>query len=70
MEENCSNLTDPPVLVLHIHDELIYEVALRDLQKTSKLLKDSMEGCFKLCVPLRVKVKAGNSWGELNELKF
>ncbi|XP_050073096.1 DNA polymerase theta [Anopheles maculipalpis] len=55
-------------LVLHMHDELIYEVPRNQLAKVAKLLKSSMENCAKLSVPLRVKLKAGPSWGTLQEL--
>ncbi|XP_035912100.1 DNA polymerase theta [Anopheles stephensi] len=55
-------------LVLHMHDELVYEVPRTQLVKVAKLLKSSMENCAKLSVPLRVKLKAGPSWGTLQEL--
>uniref|UniRef100_A0AAG5DAB0 DNA polymerase theta n=1 Tax=Anopheles atroparvus TaxID=41427 RepID=A0AAG5DAB0_ANOAO len=56
-------------LVLHLHDELIYEVPRAQLPKVAKILRSSMENCAKLSVPLRVKLKAGSSWGKLEELK-
>uniref|UniRef100_A0A182WJ43 DNA polymerase theta n=1 Tax=Anopheles minimus TaxID=112268 RepID=A0A182WJ43_9DIPT len=55
-------------LVLHMHDELIYEVPRKQLPKVAKILKSSMENCAKLSVPLRVKLKAGSSWGTLQDL--
>uniref|UniRef100_A0A182RNF2 DNA polymerase theta n=1 Tax=Anopheles funestus TaxID=62324 RepID=A0A182RNF2_ANOFN len=57
-------------LVLHMHDELIYEVPRTQLPKVAKILKSSMENCAKLSVPLRVKLKAGSSWGTLKDLSF
>uniref|UniRef100_A0A182PQA8 DNA polymerase theta n=1 Tax=Anopheles epiroticus TaxID=199890 RepID=A0A182PQA8_9DIPT len=54
--------------VLHMHDELIYEVPRNQLHKVAKILKSSMENCAKLSVPLRVKLKAGPSWGTMQEL--
>uniref|UniRef100_A0A182NH52 DNA polymerase theta n=1 Tax=Anopheles dirus TaxID=7168 RepID=A0A182NH52_9DIPT len=63
-------LTLPQIrLVLHLHDELIYEVPRSQLHKVAKILKSSMENCAKLSVPLRVKLKAGPSWGTMQELK-
>lgn len=55
-------------LVLHMHDELIFEVPRDQARKVAKILKSSMENCAKLSLPLRVKVKSGASWGELQEL--
>uniref|UniRef100_A0A182QX53 DNA polymerase theta n=1 Tax=Anopheles farauti TaxID=69004 RepID=A0A182QX53_9DIPT len=57
-------------LVLHLHDELIYEVPRNQLQKVAKILRSSMENCAKLSVPLRVKLKAGPTWGTMQELKI
>lgn len=52
-------------LVLHIHDELMYEVPAEKSMKIARILKSSMENCAKLKVPLQVKLKAGTSWGNL-----
>lgn len=52
-------------LVLHLHDELIYEVPIDKDKKLIKILKMSMENCAKLSVPLRVKIKKGLNWGNL-----
>ncbi|EAT42599.1 AAEL005888-PA [Aedes aegypti] len=54
-------------LVLHMHDELIFEVPRDQSRKVAKILKSSMENCAKLSLPLRVKVKMGASWGEMQE---
>ncbi|XP_044756210.1 DNA polymerase theta isoform X2 [Coccinella septempunctata] len=69
--EDCfSNNFDPkekPTLVLHLHDELLYEVNKKYLLKTSHLLKKYMESVG-LSVPFPVKLKIGDSWGTLKEL--
>lgn len=56
-------------LVLHLHDELIFEVPTDKAKKVAKVLSLTMENCVKLNVPLRVKLKIGRSWGELLEVK-
>jgi DNA polymerase theta len=56
-------------LVLHLHDELFYEVNDDKVQEAAKLLEKSMENAVKLTVPLKVKIKFGRNWGELKELK-
>lgn len=55
-------------LVLHLHDELVYEVPAERVRSVAKVLRSSMENCAKLNVPLRVKLKAGGSWGEMDVL--
>lgn len=54
-------------LVLHLHDELFYEVPERKLKEAAKILIHSMQNCVKLTVPLLVKLKFGPSWGEMKD---
>ncbi|XP_017084683.2 LOW QUALITY PROTEIN: DNA polymerase theta [Drosophila eugracilis] len=63
-------LGDRPVdLVMHLHDELIFEVPADKARKIAKVLSLTMENCVKLSVPLRVKLRIGRSWGELQEIR-
>ncbi|EDW83667.2 uncharacterized protein Dwil_GK13557 [Drosophila willistoni] len=55
-------------LVLHLHDELIFEVPIDKAKKIAKVLSLTMESCVKLSVPLKVKLKIGRSWGALKEV--
>ncbi|XP_057670465.1 DNA polymerase theta isoform X1 [Diorhabda carinulata] len=57
-----------PNLVLHLHDELIYEVPTKYLRKVAKIVKKNMETCVDLSVPFPVKLKSGFCWGNLTEL--
>lgn len=52
-------------LVLQVHDELVIEVAAKDSQKASEILKIEMELGQPLYVPLEVDVGVGNNWSEL-----
>lgn len=54
-------------LVLHLHDELFYEVPEKTLKEAAKILIHSMQNCVKLAVPLLVKLKTGSNWGEMKE---
>ena len=54
-------------LVLHLHDELFYEVTEGYWKDIAKILSKSMENCVTLNVPLLVKIKIGSNWGELKE---
>nr|XP_044250030.1 DNA polymerase theta [Drosophila takahashii] len=56
-------------LVMHLHDELIFEVPSEKAKKIAKVLSLTMENCVKLSVPLKVKLKMGRSWGELQEIR-
>lgn len=55
-------------MVLHLHDELMYDVPLDKSKSFAKTLRQGMESAAVLKVPLRVKVKSGPNWGELKEI--
>ena len=49
-------------LILQVHDELIVEAPEDELDYVCKLLKEEMEGAYKLDVELPVEEKWGKSW--------
>ncbi len=51
-------------MLLQVHDELLFEVEPDALQVTTKLIKDTMENCVKLKVPLLVDIGIGDNWME------
>lgn len=51
-------------MLLQVHDELIFEVAEGELEKTSALVKDVMENVVNLDVPLIAEAGSGKSWGQ------
>ncbi|XP_076027231.1 DNA polymerase theta [Genypterus blacodes] len=54
--------------VLQLHDELIYETTEEDFIQVAQIVKREMESAVKLYVKLKAKVKAGPSWGNLQDL--
>ncbi|KAL3276559.1 hypothetical protein HHI36_011933 [Cryptolaemus montrouzieri] len=64
---NCLESKEHPLLVLHLHDELLFEVQKERLAKIARLVKESMEKSVCLSVPFPVKIKTGNSWASLME---
>lgn len=67
LQEIFSKTKNKPKLVLHLHDEIMYEVPLKYTKKVAKILKKNMETALKLSVPLPVKLKTGSSWGDMKE---
>lgn len=49
-------------LILQVHDELIIECDREIAQRTAEILKEEMESCVKLSVPLTADVNTGDSW--------
>ncbi len=54
----------PAKMLLQVHDELLFEVDPNSLEETTKLIKETMEGCVKLSVPLLVDIGIGDNWME------
>lgn len=53
------------MMLLQIHDELIFEVKEEFIEEITRDLKEIMENVYKLNIPLKVSVSIGNSWQEL-----
>jgi DNA polymerase-1 len=52
-------------LILQVHDELIFEVPQAEVNMMSALIREKMSGAVKLDVPLKVDMKSGSNWGEM-----
>jgi DNA polymerase I len=50
------------VMLLQIHDELIFEVGTRDLDAVCRVVKYEMEHAFELSVPIEATLKTGKNW--------
>ncbi|MBI2985094.1 MAG: DNA polymerase I [Candidatus Kerfeldbacteria bacterium] len=51
-------------LLLQVHDELVVEAPMDEVEKVSKFLKNTMERVYTLNVPIAVEVGVGKNWGE------
>lgn len=51
-------------LLLQVHDELVIEVPTQRLEPAKHLVKEVMEGAYKLDVPLTAEVNVGKNWLE------
>jgi DNA polymerase-1 len=52
-------------LILQVHDELIFEVPDKELEEIYRLIPDTMANAVILDVPLKVDIKTGDNWGEM-----
>ncbi len=52
------------MMILQIHDELLFEVPDPQIPQLSKSVQRIMEGIFALKVPLSVHISIGKNWGE------
>ncbi len=56
-------------MILQVHDELVFEVPVEELERAKVLIKDRMEGVEKLDVPIRVEMKIGKNWYEAEPME-
>ncbi len=51
-------------MLLQVHDELIFEAPLDEVDEVSTIIKDAMESAYSTKVPLTVEVGVGDNWLE------
>ena len=51
-------------MLLQVHDELVFEVPVPELEQVEALVRREMEGAARLSVPLVVEVGTGDDWME------
>ena len=60
-------------MLMQVHDELIFEIKEKDVEKETKKLKEIMEGVLKgkedHGVPILVDVAIGQNWAELEDME-
>ena len=49
-------------MIIQVHDELIFDVVKSEKETVKKIVKDIMENCYQLDVPLKVEITFGDNW--------
>jgi DNA polymerase-1 len=55
----------PSKLLIQVHDELVFETPLADVEAEAQLVREEMTGAMKLAVPLKVEVGWAKNWQEV-----
>ena len=55
------------LMLLQVHDELVFEVKRGKLPEAAALIKKEMEGAYKLSVPLKADLKTGPNWRDMEK---
>jgi len=55
-------------MLLQVHDELLFECPPSEVGRVADIAREGMGGAHKMRVPLKVDVKAGRNWAEMEEL--
>jgi DNA polymerase I len=56
-------------MLLQVHDELVFEVKKGLASAIVPIIREKMEGAIKLRVPVKVDIRVGRSWGELEKVE-
>ena len=65
LQQEMDQLKLKSKMILQIHDELIFEVPPEELDRMKVLVTQVMCQAIKLSVPLKVDIKLGHNWGEM-----
>jgi DNA polymerase-1 len=52
------------LMVLTVHDELVFDVRESDVEAAGGMVREAMEAAYPLTVPLKVDLGWGKNWGE------
>jgi DNA polymerase-1 len=63
-EINVSGLQSK--MLLQVHDELLFEVPQAEIERMKRLVPEIMSAAMELSVPLKVDIKLGRNWGEMD----
>jgi len=64
VDKNLDKVSPLSKIIIQVHDELVLEVPKKEVAKVSEFLKEEMESCVKLDVPIVVEVNCGANWQE------
>lgn len=51
-------------MIMQVHDELVFEIAEKDVEKALPLIREHMTSVIKLAVPIVVEIGVGDNWDE------
>jgi DNA polymerase-1 len=56
-------------MILQVHDELVFEVPVEELEQAKYYARHIMEGVATLDVPIKVELKVGKNWFEAEPME-
>lgn len=65
IDQKLGGVSKDSRMLLQVHDELVFEVPEKDVQKVAKFVQTEMAHIHPLKVPIEVEVKVGRNWGEM-----
>jgi len=56
-------------MILQVHDELLFELPQQETEELTQLVREIMPNALKLSVPVKIDVKTGRNWDEMEYTK-
>ena len=50
------------LMIMQVHDELVFDAPASEIEALAALVKEEMEGAYKLHVPLKADITVGETW--------
>jgi DNA polymerase-1 len=60
LEELCLSMK----MIMQVHDELVFEVSEKEMDRALPMIRTEMETVMELSVPLKVSINTGKNWAE------
>jgi len=64
IDKELPAISEKTKMLLTVHDELVFEVPVDEIEKVRDFVKDKMENVVKLDVPIVVEIGVGDNWGD------
>jgi DNA polymerase-1 len=65
IQERMDALSLRSMMIIQVHDELIFELPVDELEQMKAIVLELMPAAMELAVPLAVDLKTGYNWGEM-----
>jgi DNA polymerase-1 len=65
IQNRMDALTLRSMMILQVHDELIFEVPRLELEQMTAVVTELMPAAMTLAVPLNVEIKTGDNWDDM-----
>ena len=65
VQQRMDNMGLKSRMIVQVHDELIFEVPQEELEQMRAMLLEEMPSALDLDVPLKVELKSGPTWGDM-----
>ncbi|MBU1164605.1 DNA polymerase I [Patescibacteria group bacterium] len=68
ISNQLSAISNQSKMIMQVHDELVFEVPEKDVEKVAKFIETTMNNIYKLRTSIQTDVEVGDNWGELKNI--